>query len=162
MSEEFGYWNNTIDYLDAEATSEPDPRSLTFALDLLAQASGGDVEIVHDGGVRIDWDNGDKRIALVIHPNDRTKYLYRGCAGEHITTKELIPGTLSDWLAWLKSTEKPPVPKWIDVIMKENVATDGVTVYKSEEDKRDGPTCGLENDDEFLEPEWGIYEDDGT
>ena len=42
-------------------------------------------------------------------------------------------------------------------------STDGITVCQSVEDKRTGPTCGLDDDDdEFLEPEWGIYEDDAT
>lgn len=36
MSEEFGFWNNTIDHLDSEADRGPDLRCLGFALDLLA------------------------------------------------------------------------------------------------------------------------------
>ena len=164
MTEAFGYWNNAIDYMDAESDNEPDLRSIGFALDLLAQATGGSVIVVNSGGVRIDWENDDdKRVTLVINPEHDTKYLYRERVGEHIMTKELTPAVLAEWLSWFKSTEKPPVPKWIEMLMKDNVATDGVTVYQSVEDKRDGPTCGLEdNDDEFLEPEWGIYEDDGT
>lgn len=74
--------------------------------------------MLDSGGVRVEWSNDDKRVTLVVHPDDGSKYLYRGCVGEHITTKELTPTVLFEWLSWLKSTEKPPVPKWIEMLMR--------------------------------------------
>lgn len=118
MSEEFSFWNNTIDNLDSEADRGPDLRCLGFVLDLLAQATGGNVIMINSGGVRIDWETDDKQVTLVVHPEYGTKYLYRERVGEHITTRELTPAVLSEWLSWLKSTEKPPVPKWIEMVIK--------------------------------------------
>lgn len=118
MNEEFGFWNNAIDYLDSDADREPDLRSIAFALDLLVQATGGGVIVVNSGGVRVDWEHGDKSIFLVVNPTHDTKYLYRKCPGQHITTKELTPTVLKEWLSWLKSTEKPPTPKWIEMLIK--------------------------------------------
>jgi hypothetical protein len=92
----------------------PTGRAVTATIDLLYRASrtmysplpAGVLYPDGDGGLRVDWESGDRQVRLVVHPSDPAQdYVYHQEGRDYSLDAGVTPEMLRQQLAWLNRAE---------------------------------------------------------